>query len=185
MKLAVLVNGGSASASEIVSGAVQDLDAGVIIGPERTYGKGLVQKIVPLPYDAALKYTVAKYYTPSGRCIQSVKYLGGRDSETSKTISKDVSKDISKEFPDIQMNKKPQSDNELDKKRMIENENERTGDGATLVGENDRRVFYTKGGRVVKDGGGIEPDIVVTSSFNQLVYKGLNLYKLYRWIRLG
>ena len=49
---------------------------GIIVGPSKTYGKGLVQKITPLPYDNALKYTIAKYYTPSGRCIQSVTYTG-------------------------------------------------------------------------------------------------------------
>jgi carboxyl-terminal processing protease len=59
-----------ASASEIVSGALQDYDAAVIVGPTRTFGKGLVQKVIPLPYDAALKFTVARYYTPSGRCLQ-------------------------------------------------------------------------------------------------------------------
>lgn len=80
MKLVVIVNKGSASASEIVSGAIQDLDAGIIIGPSTTYGKGLVQKIIPLPFDAALKYTIARYYTPSGRCIQAVRYTGGRET---------------------------------------------------------------------------------------------------------
>ncbi|CAN0482417.1 unnamed protein product, partial [Ectocarpus sp. 8 AP-2014] len=67
--LVVLTNGGTASAAEIVSGAVQDLDAGVIVGVGngRTYGKGLVQNVAELPYNNALKYTVAKYYTPSGR----------------------------------------------------------------------------------------------------------------------
>lgn len=49
---------------------------GIIVGPSKTYGKGLVQKITPLPFDNALKYTIAKYYTPSGRCIQSVTYTG-------------------------------------------------------------------------------------------------------------
>ena len=64
--LAVLVNSNTASAAEIVSGAVQDLDSGVIVGEDRTYGKGLVQNVEPLPFKTALKYTVAKYYTPSG-----------------------------------------------------------------------------------------------------------------------
>eukprot|EP00186_Timspurckia_oligopyrenoides_P001896 CAMPEP_0182447856 /NCGR_PEP_ID=MMETSP1172-20130603/20956_1 /TAXON_ID=708627 /ORGANISM="Timspurckia oligopyrenoides, Strain CCMP3278" /LENGTH=676 /DNA_ID=CAMNT_0024644471 /DNA_START=119 /DNA_END=2149 /DNA_ORIENTATION=- len=75
-KLAVLVNGQSASASEIVAGAIQDLDAGVIVG-SRTYGKGLVQNIQALPYDTALRYTVGRYYTPSGRCIQAIDYSKG------------------------------------------------------------------------------------------------------------
>ncbi|MBL4586192.1 MAG: PDZ domain-containing protein [Flavobacteriales bacterium] len=73
MPLAVLVNSGSASASEIVSGIIQDLDRGVIIG-QRTFGKGLVQTTRPLSYNSQLKVTTAKYYIPSGRCIQALDY---------------------------------------------------------------------------------------------------------------
>ena len=69
----VLVDSGSASASEIVSGALQDYDRATIVGT-RTYGKGLVQSIRPLPYDGQLKVTTAKYYTPSGRCVQAIDY---------------------------------------------------------------------------------------------------------------
>ncbi|TWV99241.1 S41 family peptidase [Chitinophaga pinensis] len=71
--LVVLTNRSSASASEIVAGAIQDLDRGVIIG-QRSFGKGLVQTTRPLPYNAKLKVTTAKYYTPSGRCIQAIDY---------------------------------------------------------------------------------------------------------------
>ncbi len=71
--IVVLVDNASASASEIVSGALQDYDRATIIGT-RTYGKGLVQSIRPLPYDGQLKLTTAKYYTPSGRCVQAIDY---------------------------------------------------------------------------------------------------------------
>lgn len=71
--LAILTSRGTASASEIVSGALQDYDRAVIIG-ERTFGKGLVQNILPLPYNAQLKVTVSKYYIPSGRCVQAIDY---------------------------------------------------------------------------------------------------------------
>lgn len=73
MKLAVLTNRSSASASEILAGAIQDLDRGVVIG-ERTFGKGLVQSIRPVGYGGYLKVTTAKYYIPSGRCIQAIDY---------------------------------------------------------------------------------------------------------------
>lgn len=115
-KLVVLVNGQTASAAEIVSGAIQDLDVGVILGSERTFGKGLVQNVESLPFDTALKFTVAKYYTPSGRCIQGVNYKQG------------------------------------------DNDN---GFGKQKVAERDRATFYTRMGRLVKDGGGIEADVRV------------------------
>ena len=119
-KLAVLVNRGTASAAEIVSGAVQDTDSGVIIGTDRTFGKGLVQNVEDLPFNTALKFTVAKYYTPSGRCIQGVQYKegGGLREEDGKYQSSRVFK-------------------------------------------KDRQVYYTKSGREVRDGGGIEVDYKV------------------------
>lgn len=79
LPLTVLVDGGSASASEIVSGSLQDLDRAVIIG-QKTYGKGLVQGTYNISYNAMLKVTIAKYYTPSGRCIQKIDY-GHRDEK--------------------------------------------------------------------------------------------------------
>jgi len=73
MPLAVLINSGSASASEIVAGCIQDLDRGILIG-QRSFGKGLVQTTRPISYNAQLKVTTAKYYIPSGRCIQALDY---------------------------------------------------------------------------------------------------------------
>ncbi|UII28574.1 S41 family peptidase [Fulvivirga maritima] len=76
--LVVLTNGGSASAAEIVSGVIQDYDRGILIGT-RTFGKGLVQTTRPLSYNAQLKVTTAKYYIPSGRCIQALDYAHRND----------------------------------------------------------------------------------------------------------
>ena len=93
-KLVVLVNEGSASASEILAGAIQDHDRGIILGT-KTFGKGLVQTITPLNYNTSLKITTAKYYTPSGRCIQKVDYskknkvFAGEDSIISSTFLTD------------------------------------------------------------------------------------------------
>lgn len=112
MPVVVLVNGESASASEITSGSLQDLDRAVIMGT-RTYGKGLVQLPVDLSYNGQLKLTTSKYYIPSGRCIQAINYRHARGGYT-----------------------------------------EHIPDSLT-------RVFYTAGGREVRDGGGIKPDVEV------------------------
>jgi carboxyl-terminal processing protease len=113
MPLVILVNDETASASEIVSGSVQDLDRGIIIGT-RTYGKGLVQiPNIEVPYNGNLKLTTAKYYIPSGRCIQAINYKhsgGGYKEHVPDSLT---------------------------------------------------RVFYTRNGREVRDGGGIKPDIEV------------------------
>mgnify|MGYP001243170274 CR=1 FL=1 len=108
----VLVDGASASASEIVAGTLQDLDRGVVIG-NTTFGKGLVQRTVDLDYGAKMKLTISKYYTPSGRCVQKLDYYHKNDGKVD-------------EVPD------------------------------SLI-----RVFYTKNGREVIDGRGIEPDIQI------------------------
>ena len=112
MPLVVLVNGETASASEITSGALQDLDRAVVLGT-RTFGKGLVQVPIDLPYNTNLKVTTSKYYIPSGRCIQAINYKhsgGGYREHIPDSLTK---------------------------------------------------VFYTAGGREVRDGGGIKPDIEV------------------------
>ena len=111
--LVVMVNRGSASASEIVAGALQDLDRAVVVG-QRTFGKGLVQTSRPLKYNAQLKVTTAKYYIPSGRCIQALDYTHRN--------------------PDGSVGVVPDS----------------------LISE-----YQTRNGRLVYDGGGIQPDFEV------------------------
>lgn len=78
--LVILVDENTASASEIVSGSIQDYDRGVIIG-SRTFGKGLVQNVIPISYNSKLKVTIAKYYIPSGRCIQAINYFGRKNGD--------------------------------------------------------------------------------------------------------
>jgi carboxyl-terminal processing protease len=111
--LVVLTNGRSASASEIVAGVIQDYDRGVLIG-QKTFGKGLVQATRPLSYNSQLKVTTAKYYTPSGRCIQALDYSNRKE------------------------------DGSVDK-----------------IADSLKSAFKTKNGRVVYDGAGIDPDILV------------------------
>ncbi len=113
LPLTVLVNHSSASASEIVAGTMQDLDRGVIVG-ERSYGKGLVQVTRPLGFNASLKLTIARYYTPSGRCIQALDYT------------------------------------------------HRNPDGSVgYMPDSLKKTYRTLGGRMVKSGGGVEPDVQV------------------------
>ena len=89
MPLAVLINGNSASAAEIVAGAIQDLDRGVLIG-QRSFGKGLVQATAPLGYNSFAKITIGKYYIPSGRCIQAVNYsTDGRAVQVADSLIKE------------------------------------------------------------------------------------------------
>jgi len=113
MPMVVLVNDDTASASEITSGALQDMDRAVIVGT-RTLGKGLVQVPLDLPYNTNVKITTSKYFIPSGRCIQAINYTRGEGAGYK----------------------------------------ERIPDSLT-------HVFYTRGGREVRDGGGIKPDLEV------------------------
>ncbi len=112
MPMVVLVNDNTASASEITSGSLQDYDRAVILGT-RTYGKGLVQTTMDLPYNGQMKLTTAKYFIPSGRCVQALNYKHAK------------------------------------------------GGYVEHVPDSLTKVFYTVGGREVRDGGGIKPDVEV------------------------
>ncbi|MDY5357724.1 MAG: S41 family peptidase [Candidatus Cryptobacteroides sp.] len=121
--LIVMIDSGSASSSEIVTGALQDLDRATVMG-KRSYGKGLVQSIRPLPYNGQMKITTAKYYTPSGRCVQAIDYA------------------------------------------------HRSEDGSVgHIPDSLTKEFHTRSGRIVRDGGGITPDIEIEApSYSRLVY---------------
>ena len=93
MRIAVIVNSSSASASEILAGSVQDLDRGVVIG-ERTFGKGLVQNIRPVSYGGYVKITTAKYYIPSGRCIQAIDYAQRNEDGSLKRIPENLTNEF-------------------------------------------------------------------------------------------
>lgn len=93
MPVVVLINRGSASASEIVAGTIQDYDRGVVIG-EKSYGKGLVQVSRPLSYNSQLKVTTAKYYTPTGRCIQVLDYTHRRDDGSVGSIPDSIKREF-------------------------------------------------------------------------------------------
>lgn len=123
--LAILVSEGSASASEIVAGALQDYDRAVLLG-KKTFGKGLVQTTRPLAYNSQLKVTTAKYYIPSGRCIQALDYT------------------------------------------------HRKADGTVdRIADSLKTSFKTHNGRIVYDGGGLDPDILVEDAYLGTVTTGL------------
>lgn len=112
MPIVVLVSGNTASAAEILSGSLQDYDRAIILG-SRTYGKGLVQATMDLPYNGQMKLTTSKYYIPSGRCVQALNYKHAK------------------------------------------------GGYVEHVPDSLTKVFYTAGGREVRDGGGVKPDVEV------------------------
>jgi carboxyl-terminal processing protease len=93
MPIVVLVDRGSASASEIVTGAIQDLDRGVVLG-QRSFGKGLVQQTLQLVYNSQMKVTIAKYYTPSGRCIQALDYFHKNPDGTVDKVADSLMKEF-------------------------------------------------------------------------------------------
>lgn len=129
--LIVLINGRSASASEIVAGSLQDLDRAVIVG-QQSFGKGLVQQTVNLPYNSLVKITVAKYYTPSGRCLQALDYTHRNQEGVVNKISDSL-----------------------------------------------RRQFKTKNNRLVFDGSGVYPDIMVTPYVYHPITKSLLMKYLF------
>lgn len=134
MPIVVLVDGGSASASEIVAGSLQDMDRAVVMGI-RTYGKGLVQMVRDVSYDGHLKITTGRYYIPSGRCIQAYDY---------RHLNADGS--------------------------------------AGTVPDSLTRVFHTAGGREVRDGGGIKPDVEVRpDSLPTLIYDLVASDEFFDW----
>jgi carboxyl-terminal processing protease len=119
IKLAVLVNRRSASAAEIVSGSIQDLDRGIVLG-QRTFGKGLVQTTRPLLYNSQLKITTSKYYIPSGRCVQALDYKMKRENGTLGMIPDSMRKAFKTRigrtvfdglgvYPDVHIRLKPSS----------------------------------------------------------------------------
>ena len=112
MPIVVLVSGNTASSAEILSGSLQDYDRAIILGT-RTYGKGLVQATMDLPYNGQMKLTTSKYYIPSGRCVQALNYKHAK------------------------------------------------GGYVEHVPDSLTKVFYTAGGREVRDGGGVKPDVEV------------------------
>ena len=130
--LVVLINGYTASSSEVVAGALQDLDRAVVVG-ERSYGKGLIQQVFPLPYNRTIKVTVSYYYIPSGRSIQAIDYT----------------------------------------KRDADGRVARVPDSLT-------NEFKTAGGRIVRDGGGITPDIAIKpdtmSHLHYYLYMGHHIF---------
>lgn len=123
LPIIVMIDSGSASSSEIVAGALQDLDRAVIMGT-RSYGKGLVQSIRPVAYNGQMKVTTAKYYTPSGRCVQAIDYSNRNEDGSVGHIPDSLTKE-----------------------------------------------FRTASGRIVRDGGGITPDVKISvPDYSRLVY---------------
>ena len=123
MPVIVMIDSGSASSSEIVAGALQEMDRATIMG-KKSYGKGLVQSIRPLPYNSQIKVTTSKYYTPSGRCVQAIDYTNRHEDGSVGHIPDSLTKE-----------------------------------------------FRTASGRIVRDGGGITPDVDIdVPQYSRLVY---------------
>lgn len=156
MPVIVLINGGSASASEIVSGAIQDLDRGLVVG-QTSYGKGLVQRQYPVKDGSAYRLTISRYYTPSGRCIQRPfkdkeeyrKLVGRLELEEGSNTALNLEKYKAK-LIESQKKTGKLTDKEMEDKIDLDSID----------------IHYTKTGRIVIGGGGVIPDYIVKPDTN-------------------
>lgn len=156
LPLIVLINGGSASASEIVSGAIQDLDRGLIVG-QTSYGKGLVQRQYPVRDGSAYRLTISKYYTPSGRCIQ-------RPYKDKDEYRKLVGRLELEEGENTALNLEKYRKKLLESKKKEGKLSDKDADETIDLDSID--LHYTKTGRYVIGGGGVIPDYIVKPDTN-------------------
>mmetsp|Transcript_973 Transcript_973/g.2951 ORF Transcript_973/g.2951 Transcript_973/m.2951 type:complete len:882 (-) Transcript_973:408-3053(-) len=151
-RLVVLVNGNTASAAEIVTGVVQDTDRGVVVG-DRTFGKGLVQVVEPLPGGRSLKLTVAKYFTPSGRCIQAISYAKPPKPGAELKVAEPKADEAGSPTDRAPDAAPADGDDEGAARRR------RRQESYTERSLQPNPVYLTSNGREVQTGGGIAPDV--------------------------